>query len=401
MNLVLFTHPASLGLRSQEHFAQMLVDAFGERGHRVTLRRAPDVLRQRLPRGPLSKWAGYVDQYLLFPRRMRAAMRGDPAETLYVFCDQALGPLIPHAAHRPHVVHCHDLLALRSALGDIPENPTSLTGRLYQRYIRAGFRRARHFISISERSRLDLHRFGGVSPTISEVVYNGLNHPYEPLDPAEARRRLREAGLPVPDAGCLLHVGGGQWYKNPEGVLGLYAAYVRERQRTTSIVLPLWMVSPPPTKTLAGLAAGLPEGGTVRFVQDVSTAALEAMYSSAAALLFPSLAEGFGWPIVEAMACGCPVVTTAEAPMTEIGGGAVTYLPRLMLGDDAQAWARQGAQALIRLIDGSADEKAAAAATARRRARRFCPDTAIDLYLEIYERVLRVEGGALRGGAAR
>ena len=118
-------------------------------------------MRRWAGEGRLAKWAGYVDQYLLFPRALRRAMRHDAAGTLYVFCDQALGPWLPAVLPRPHVVHCHDLLALRSALGDIAEHATSPTGRVYQRYIRRGFRRARHFISISERSRDDLHRHGG------------------------------------------------------------------------------------------------------------------------------------------------------------------------------------------------------------------------------------------------
>jgi hypothetical protein len=154
-------------------------------------------VRRWISEGRLAKWAGYVDQYLLFPLRMRAEMAGDPAETLYVFCDQALGPWVPVAAHRAHVIHCHDLLALRSALGDVPENPTSWSGRAYQRYIRRGFSRGRHFISISQKTRADLHRFGGVTPLTSEVVYNGMNHPYQRLLPEQADAMLREAGMPV------------------------------------------------------------------------------------------------------------------------------------------------------------------------------------------------------------
>ena len=46
-------------------------------------------------------------------------------------------------------------------------------------------------------------------------------------------------------------------------------------------------------------------------------------------LLFPSLAEGFGWPVAEAQACGCPVVTSNRAPMTEVGGLAATYIDPL------------------------------------------------------------------------
>jgi glycosyltransferase involved in cell wall biosynthesis len=400
VNLVLFTHPAFLGLRSQDHFAQMLHDEFRRRGHHVSLRRPEAIVRALVRRGPLAKWAGYIDQYLLFPSRMRAAMREDPLDTLYVFCDQALGPWVPNVATRPHVVHCHDLLALRSALGDIAENPTSFSGRLYQRYIRAGFRQARHFISISERTRDDLQSFAGTPKGLSEVVYNGLNHPFQPLAPTVARALLAAGGLPADERGCLLHVGGGQWYKNTTGVVQLYGAYVRATLAAGDRPLPLWMVSPPPRPTLAAALARVPRGGIVRFFQGLRPDLLEALYSHARALLFPSLAEGFGWPIVEAMACGCPVITTGEAPMTEVGGAAAVYLRRLAHGDDIGAWAEQGALALAGVLRRNPCERAQAAQAGRTRAAAFSADAAIERYLSIYRRVLERELPAARGGAA-
>ena len=400
MNLVLFTHPAFLCLRSQDHFAQMLHDEYRCRGHRVSLRRPGAIVRAVVNRGPLAKWAGYIDQYLLFPHRMRVLMRDDPPDTLYVFCDQALGPLVPRAAHRPHVVHCHDLLALRSALGDVPENPTSLTGRIYQRYIRAGFRRARHFISISERTRSDLHAFGGTPKGISEIVHNGLNHQFRPLDPTVARARLAAAGLPADDRGCLLHVGGGQWYKNTAGVVRLYAAYVDATFAAGGAPLPLWMVSPPPDARLSAALARVPAAGSVRFFQGVPPELLESLYSHAQLLLFPSLAEGFGWPILEAMACGCPVLTTGEAPMTEVGGEAVTYLPRLGQGEDVAVWAEQGARAITELLRRGPMARANAAHAGLVRAAQFSADAAIEGYLSIYRRVLACELPALEGNPA-
>jgi len=391
MNIVLYTHPAFLGSHSQAHFARMLLAAYRARGHQVELRQPRAVVHQRVPAGRLSKWAGYVDQYLLFPREMRAAMRHDAADTLYVFCDQALGPWIPHAAHRPHVVHCHDLLALRSALGDIPENPTSATGRVYQRYIRGGFRRARHFISISQKSRADLHHFGGVTPVTSEVVYNGLNHPYHPLPHAVALQVLRQAGLPADERRCLLHVGGGQWYKNSAGVVRLYASYVHSALREGATPLPLWMLSPPPGAAVQEALSHVPPQGTVRFLSGLGNDVVQALYSHAEALLFPSLAEGFGWPIVEALACGCPVITTGDAPMTEVGGDAAVYLPRLARPEALGDWAQAGARVLATVLKRPADERERASAAGQRWAARFAADAAIDNYLSVYRRVLAME----------
>ena len=57
-----------------------------------------------------------------------------------------------------------------------------------------------------------------------------------------------------------------------------------------------------------------------------SSRQLQSLYSLASLLLFPSHHEGFGWPILEAMACGCPVVTTERPPMTEVAGSAGFYI---------------------------------------------------------------------------
>lgn len=398
MKLVLHTHPTFLGLTSQEHYAHSLAEAFRQRGHTVEVRRPEACVRRWLSRGSLSKWAGYIDQYLLFPRQLRAAMRRDPPSTLYVFCDQALGPWVPLAAHRPHVVHCHDLLALRSALGQIAEHRTSLTGRLYQRYIRRGFQQARHFISISQHTRDDLHRHGHVVPVTSEVVHNGLNHPYQPLPSEVVRQRLRQAGLPADGPRCVLHVGGGQWYKNSVGVVLLYARYVRIAVRADETPLPLWMVSPPPDAALQAALARVPAAGSVCFFRGLDNSTLEALYSHAEVLLFPSLAEGFGWPIIEALACGCPVITTGAAPMTEVGGDVAVYLPRLALTDDANLWAQNGAQVLVEVLKRPPAERERRSEKGRAWASRFAADVAIEGYLSIYQRVAALESSAGASG---
>jgi glycosyltransferase involved in cell wall biosynthesis len=305
-----------------------------------------------------------------------------------VFCDQALGPWMPLVRNRPHVVHAHDLLALRSSLGEFPENRTALSGRIYQRYIRRGFQTARHFISISSKTRDDLHRCGQIRPSTSEVVYNGLNYPYGPMPREDARRALVAAGLPDSPGGILLHVGGGQWYKNLAGTIALYASYAAQAPDP----LPLWCISPPPDSKVREALARVPPRGRVSFYQGLSEATLQAAYSNAAALLFPSLAEGFGWPIIEAQACGCPVVTTDEPPMSEVGGGNATYLPRLKSGDDVAKWASQGAAVLLGLLGRTDAQRQESMKLGCAWAQRFTAESAIDTYLSIYERVLATYG---------
>ena len=370
-------------------FARMLKSAYEARGHEVTMWSPTPNFHRLFAASKHAKWAGYIDQYVLFPHYVRKASKITSSETLFVFCDQALGPWMPLVKSRPHVVHAHDLLALRSALGDIKENPTSFTGRVYQRYIRRGFRQALHFISASNKTREDLQRFGGVAAQTSDVVYNGLNFPYEPMPRQEAVDVLRDAGYQVPPGGILIHVSGNQWYKNLAGVLSIYSHYAAREIDP----LPLWCVSPAPTGAAKVQLSKVAGNGRVLFLQHLTSRALQAAYSCARALLFPSLAEGFGWPLVEAQACGCPVITTNEPPMSEVAGDAAFYLPRLQCGEDLDIWGAHGAAVVKEVLSESPENRMLRSERGRTWAKTFDADRAIDAYLAIYHRILNHESG--------
>jgi glycosyltransferase involved in cell wall biosynthesis len=384
MNIVLFSHPAFLNSQSMPRFARMLEEAYRARGHQVEVWSPQAKMYALLPKGRLSKWAGYIDQYILFPLWVRKQLKMQPTNTLYVFCDQALGPWVPLVKNKPHVVHVHDLLALRSALGDIPENPTQWSGRVYQHYIRQGFKQAKHFISISKKTRDDLHNFGEVSPVTSEVVYNGLNYPYAPMLQSDAIAVLKQAGLPVKPEGMLLHLGGSQWYKNLSGVVRLYIEYAKSEANP----LPLWCISPSPNAKVQMLLKELPVQGQVLFFQGIDNQALQAAYSTAHAFIFPSFAEGFGWPIIEAQASGCLVLTTDAAPMNEIGGPATSYIPLLKLTDDPDAWALKGSEALKLILNTPEIQRIALVEKGLAHAAQFNADDAIEGYLKTYQQVL-------------
>jgi len=370
--------------QSMPRFARMLEQAYQARGHQVQLWSPQAQIYALLPKGRLSKWAGYIDQYILFPLWVRKQLKTQPVNTLYVFCDQALGPWVPLVKSKPHVVHVHDLLALRSALGDIPENPTQWSGRVYQRYIRQGFQQAKHFISISKKTRDDLHHFGEVTPVTSEVVYNGLNYPYVPMLQGDAIAVLKQAGLPVKPEGMLLHLGGSQWYKNLAGVVRLYIEYAKGETKP----LPLWCISPSPNTKVQALLKELPAQGQVLFFQGIDNQALQAAYSTARAFIFPSLAEGFGWPIIEAQASGCLVLTTDAAPMNEIGGPSASYIPLLRLTDDTDAWALKGSNALKLILNMPEMQRIELVEKGLAHAAKFNADDAIEGYLKTYQQVL-------------
>jgi glycosyltransferase involved in cell wall biosynthesis len=384
MNVVIFAHPAFMASQSMPRFAEMVQRACLEHGLQTEFW-SPRAIMHWLARGSrLEKWAGYIDQYLIFPLlvSMRVAMR---RHTLYVFCDQALGPWVPLVAGKPHVIHVHDFLALKSALGLVQENPTSATGRLYQRYIRWGFKHGRNFISVSQRTENDLKAIGEARPERSHVVYNGLNYPYQQVPLQQARQTLRDAGIQGLEQGFVMHIGGSQWYKNKFGVVHIYQQYAASSEAP----LPLLLIGPKPAADTLALIARLPASARVLFAENLPNKVIEAAYSAATALLFPSHAEGFGWPIVEAQACGCPVITTDDSPMNEIGGAESLYVSKLKPGECASGWARQGAQALADIVRRTPAERASHAAAMRRHAAQFSEAHALAQYIAIYDDVYR------------
>ena len=383
MKTIVFAHPNFLDSTSMPLFAKQIADGLRKHGDSVEIWQ-PKALIRRLPCPNIfKKWLGYIDQYLVFP--LTACLRAYflPADTLFIFSDQALGPWVPIFAKRPHVIHCHDLLALRSSLGEFSQNHLSLTGRLYQAWIRRGFGRGRRFICVSHRSKEELLRFLPTDSTATvDVVHNGLNYPFSPMDPNYAIEVLSGTGSQIPISGFLLHVGGNQWYKNRAGVIAIYAAYVMRHHSP----LPLVMIGAAPNAAMLDAKKQIPSHGCVEFVVRPSVEVLHAAYSLASALIFPSVAEGFGWPIIEAMACGCPVLTTDDAPMTEAGGNAATYLP--LSHGNQRDWAIKCASILANLLARSPSERERVRSAGLSHAAGFSEDQTIDRYLKIYSRII-------------
>ena len=388
MRIVLFGHPADfLNSRSMPKMLQMMVRGMQHRGHDVSVWSATPWF-QRLPFGRrLRKWLGYLDQFVVFSLWIRLQLLRQPRDTVYVFTDQALGPWVPAVARRPNVVHLNDFLAIRSALGEFPQNPTGWPGRIYQALIRRGLRYGQRFVAISEKTRSDLHRLVCAEPSRSQVVYLGLNYSYRPLPDAEARPVLQALlGTSELPQRYLFHVGGNQWYKNREGVLALYAEYVRRHAQPPD----LWIAGGAPTSEALQIAQELAAlGGRVRFFSHVDDLQLCALYSCAAALLFPSIAEGFGWPIAEAMACGCPVVTTAERPMQEVGGNVAFYVPAVNSQVSLHEWAQQGVHVVHVVLTLSDAARAERVAEGLDWVRRFDTVAVMEQYEATYAMALR------------
>jgi glycosyltransferase involved in cell wall biosynthesis len=119
--------------------------------------------------------------------------------------------------------------------------------------------------------------------------------------------------------------------------------------------------------------------GHVHERSGVDDVGLRALYSHAQALIFPSLYEGFGMPLIEAQACGCPVFTSNRAPLTEIGGMGAGYVDP----EQPEAAARFIAE---RLSEPGRRERMIQAGFENVH-KRFTTDRMVDDYLKLYRTV--------------
>jgi len=343
---VLAHYPPTAGL-SMRAFVQLLCEDLEARGHRVRCESAPVLLgRLRLPQ-TWRKWLGYVDCFVLYPLLFRCRQLLAPAADLYVLSDQALGPWLPLLGCQPHVIHCHDFLALDAALAAPGQHQHRIgwSGRLYQRLIRWGFGRGRCFLSVSQATRSQLHARLRQPPLLSAVLLNPVPERFAPRSQASCAPVLQAVfGAEVPQ-GFLLHVGRG-WYKNRLGVLQIW-----ERLRAGDAsrqALPLVLVGALEPELEAWVQQRPALGPSLWVLDAASDDLVVALYNRAAALLFPSYGEGFGWPVLEALACGCAVVATAIPPLLEVGGPWLTTMAPAPPPSEAgrQGWVAAGARAL-------------------------------------------------------
>lgn len=320
MRVLLIGNYTNSRQQSMQRYAELLRHELEAAGYEVKLVHPPALLgRLHGSDTAVAKWIGYIDRFILYPALLRLQVGW--ADIIHI-CDQANSLYIPYLRHKAHIITCHDMLAIRAALGEIPESVPSWTGRIYQDWILRNLRKAQTIVCVSEQTREDVARLLDLTSNRLVVVPNALNYPYRPMCIKEANERLRSLDID-PDKPFLLHVGGNAWYKNRGGVIRIFCSLTRRHQFRDCRLI---MAGEPCTAEMRALIATHGLSDKILELIDVSNEDLRALYTSAQALLFPSLQEGFGWPIIEAQACGCPVITTRRLPMTEVSGGAAIYI---------------------------------------------------------------------------
>jgi glycosyltransferase involved in cell wall biosynthesis len=296
-----------------------------------------------LRRIPLSQ---SVNEWVRFQRRA-AAVKADLLHATFAV-------VRPPWQTRPFVVTIPDMhyRTLKGVIGRIGYE-------VYDYHIRTTARRARRILTLSEHSKREIVRELGVDPGRVVVTYCGIDHTrFTPLS-ADDTARLRQSRPDLPDR-FLLYPSALLPHKNHAT---LFLALHRLRT-VHGIEIPLILTGTGATAFAADTrrrAEELGLGSQVRWAGLVSADELLTYYRLATAVVFPSRAEGFGLPVVEAMACGCPVACSNTTSVGEIAGtaaelfdpddtdGMTTAVRRLWEDDDLRG--RLSATGLRRAAD--------------------------------------------------
>lgn len=391
MKYVLIGHYANDQLHSMELFDRLIKSHLEELEHVVQIWKPSVVFGSILKSAHgLGKWLGYLDKFLIFPFVLFFKLTKLQRNVLIIIPDHSHGIYVPLFLNRPHVIHVHDLIAIKSALGEFQQLEIGRFGKIYQSRILKGLVRGKHFICISNTTQDELLKIAkdAIHPSQSQVVLNELNYDYQRVDASLSVTRLENL-MPNPSVSFLLHVGNGAWYKNRDGVIRVFAEWKKLHPDGNEKLI---VVGEPPNSEILELVRELNLSEFITFLNQISHDQLEALYSMAKAFLFPSFHEGFGWPIIEAFACGCPVITTDKAPMSEIAGNQALLLPTMPdpTTSEHRGWLELG----TKLIDASLEESHQMKTQERiAHAQHFKPGSAFPKYLKIYSDILRIEHG--------
>jgi len=232
-------------------------------------------------------------------------------------------PGTPIDMRQPRIVTCHDLIPLvlaKQYLAPVPGARLLQWLRDYARY-----RTAQRVIAISHATRRDLIEHVGVAPERIDVVHSGVDHDRFSAHEVDGERAevVRRLGFEAPFLLCL---GASDARKNLPLLVRAFGQSGVAREVMLVFAGP---ISPRQRARLLEAVRDSGVEGRVSIMGYIDDALLVALYRQCLAYVFPSSYEGFGLPILEAMACGAATLTSSLSALAEVAGDAALTLPSL------------------------------------------------------------------------
>lgn len=361
---------------SMERFAKMLHSGLNEAGIPSVIWRPTTLfgLITKSAHSGLGKWFGYIDKWIVFPVVISWRLKFTElrkSNVRFHICDHSNSPYLQYLPQDQTVITCHDVLAIRGALGYTDAYcPASGLGKILQKWILHFLTKAKYVICDSNMTLKQLRELATEKSKKNinwQVIHVGFNNVFRPLNLTEATSSLRHAGV-NPDTPYILHVGSGLPRKNRKLLLDM-VAIMGDKWRGT-----ICYAGQGVDKELMNHAISLGLEKRIIAVVKPDHHVLLALYSACEAFIFPSFSEGFGWPVIEAQACGVPVISSIIEPMPEISGGAA------LLANPADPAAF--AAAFLSLRDKSLKEDLIQKGF--ENCKRFAPEQMVDAYLTIH-----------------
>ncbi|MDP5158896.1 MAG: glycosyltransferase family 4 protein [Flaviramulus sp.] len=312
---------------SMERFTLMLAEGFKNSGIETKIWR-PTVLfglKSLNPYKGIGKYLGYIDKWLVFPLILNFRVLKNVNKkhaTFYHVCDHSNAPYLKHLPKQNSGITCHDVLAIRGAFGFKDAYcPATKMGKILQTWILKNLSKASKMACVSEHTLFQLKALSNPianNPKDWRVIHNAFNAPFYPMSSDAYNELLKPFGIIENDA-FILHIGSSLPRKNRTLLLDM-----------VSVLGDKWngavcFAGEPLEQELLDHAVKLGLGDRVISVSRPKHDVLVGLLSACKAFVFPSLSEGFGWPLIEAQACGAPVIASSLNPMPEVSGGAAIH----------------------------------------------------------------------------
>jgi glycosyltransferase involved in cell wall biosynthesis len=279
----------------------------------------PTLLKGHQRRSGIGKFLGYFDKFIIF--QLRLWFLAGKSDVVFII-DHSNAMYVPRRRRGKYIIICHDVYAIRCALGLEPPIKIRLTGRIFQHLILRGIKRADKILCVSEFTRSQLKELAPEVAARAELARSALRFCFRPVTPEDANPIIFKSGLSWRK--YFLNVGCIERRKNRKYLAEVFAELLK---LTDFEDFRLVIVGHSLEADYPGLMAELGITNSVTFLTRVDDNELMSLYSGAKGLIFPSNFEGFGWPVIEAQACGCPTFTADLPPMNENGGSPNSVIP--------------------------------------------------------------------------
>lgn len=232
---------------------------------------------------------------------------------------------MPWRSPKPTIVTIHDLIPL-----SYPDHfPRGIKGEIKWQVQKWAVKHvARAVITDSVASKREIETIVQFPKDAITAIPLAPREVFRPVKDEKTLARIRKQ-YALPEA-FFLYVGDVNWNKNIQGLLHAYFQYKKTRKEYEKLILigrAFWEKHLSEVKEIDRIIHQLDLSTDVRMPGFISDADLAGMYSLASACVFPSFAEGFGFPVLEAMACGCPVIAGDSPGLVEIAGPSVLVSP--------------------------------------------------------------------------